>query len=227
MLQVDCGIKSHLKHCGCMVDLFGRLGVEKVRSLARDRGLKKTPGWNTIEVNNKVEVFCTGNQTHPKCKEIYPELRSLIAKMKTLGYVPDYSFVLQDVEDDEKEHILSKDLYTNLLTCSNANGGVDGSERLQKSRILKKLLKDQEAAGRIYGAICSSSAVLHKHSLPKEKRATAHPYVISKLTNEVVNGTKVVVDGKVIISRGLALAITSKHFGHGSARFKKCCCPKS
>ncbi|TXG64297.1 hypothetical protein EZV62_011291 [Acer yangbiense] len=103
-------------------------------------------------------------------------------------------------------------------------GGVSGAERLQKSRILKKLLKEQEAAGRIYGAICSSPAVLHEHGLLKEKRATAHPSVISKLTNEVVNGTKVVVDGKVITSRGLAtvtdfaLAIVSKLFGHGRAR---------
>lgn len=80
--------------------------VEKVRSLARDRGLKKTPGWSSIEVNNKVDVFYTGNQTHPKCVEIYKELKVLTARMKSLGYIPDYSFVLQDVEDDEKEHIL-------------------------------------------------------------------------------------------------------------------------
>ncbi|KAL5788329.1 hypothetical protein ACOSP7_005278 [Xanthoceras sorbifolium] len=103
-------------------------------------------------------------------------------------------------------------------------GGVVGAEKLQKSRILKKLLKEQEAAGRIYGAVCSSPVVLHTHGLLKEKRATAHPSVISKLTNEVVNGTKVVVDGKVITSRGLAtvtdfaLAIVGKLFGHGRAR---------
>lgn len=53
---------------------------------------------------------------------------------------------------------------------------------------------------------------------------TAHPSVISKLTNEVVNGTKVVVDAKVITSGGLAtvtdfaLAIVSKLFGHTRAR---------
>ncbi|KAL5788324.1 hypothetical protein ACOSP7_005273 [Xanthoceras sorbifolium] len=177
LMQGECGIKPHLKHYGCMVDLYGRAGqlgmaykfiinmpirpdasvwgallgacrihgnvelgayasdrlfevdsenvgyyvlmsnmyanvgkwegVDKVRSLARDRGLKKTPGWSSTEVNNKVEVFYTGNQTHPKCEEIYQELRILTAKMKTLGYVPDHSFVLQDVEDDEKEHILT------------------------------------------------------------------------------------------------------------------------
>ncbi|XP_044491127.1 protein DJ-1 homolog C isoform X3 [Mangifera indica] len=103
-------------------------------------------------------------------------------------------------------------------------GGVTGAERLQKSRILKKLLKEQEAAGRIYGAVCSSPLVLHKHGLLMEKRVTAHPSVISKLTNEVVNGTKVVVDAKVITNGGLAtvtdfaLAIVSKLFGHTRAR---------
>ncbi|KAH9656019.1 protein DJ-1 [Citrus sinensis] len=103
-------------------------------------------------------------------------------------------------------------------------GGVAGAERLQKSRILKKLLKEQKVAGRIYGAVCSSPIVLHKHGLLKAKKATAHPSVIGKLTNEVVNGTKVVVDGKVITSRGLAnvidfaLAIVSKFFGHARTR---------
>lgn len=82
-------------------------GVEKVRSLARNRGLSKTPGWSSIEVNNNVDVFYTANQSHPKCQEIYQKLSDLTAKMKSLGYVPDFSFVLQDVEDDEKEHILN------------------------------------------------------------------------------------------------------------------------
>ncbi|KAL0546516.1 hypothetical protein IC582_016427 [Cucumis melo] len=82
-------------------------GADVVRSKARERGLKKTPGWSSIEVDKKIDVFYTGNQTHPKCEEIYSELRNLTAKMKSIGYVPDYNFVLQDVEDDEKENILT------------------------------------------------------------------------------------------------------------------------
>lgn len=69
--------------------------------------MKKTPGWSSIELNNQIEVFYTGNQSHPQCDEIYKELGILTAKMKTLGYTPDYTFVLQDVEDDEKEQILT------------------------------------------------------------------------------------------------------------------------
>ncbi|OMO74088.1 ThiJ/PfpI [Corchorus capsularis] len=102
-------------------------------------------------------------------------------------------------------------------------GGVAGAERLQKSRILKKLLREQDAAGRICGAVCSSPKVLHKHGLLKEKKATAHPSFLKELTN-VVDGPKVVIDGNLITSRGLAtvsdfaLAIVSKFFGDARAR---------
>ncbi|KAK3015039.1 hypothetical protein RJ639_005564, partial [Escallonia herrerae] len=102
-------------------------------------------------------------------------------------------------------------------------GGTVGAERLHKSKVLKKLLKEQESAGRMYGAICSSPAILHRQGLLKDKRATGHPSVISKFNNKV-DGSRVVVDGKVITSRGLAsaidfaLAIVSKLYGHARAR---------
>ncbi|KAL8518888.1 hypothetical protein ACS0TY_010014 [Phlomoides rotata] len=87
---------------------FGRWeGVDEVRSLARDRGLWKTPGWSSIELDNRVEVFYMGSQHQPQYEEIQKELAILNAKMKGLGYTPDLRFVLQDVEDDEKEHVLS------------------------------------------------------------------------------------------------------------------------
>ncbi|CAK9159028.1 unnamed protein product [Ilex paraguariensis] len=103
-------------------------------------------------------------------------------------------------------------------------GGIIGAERLHKSRVLKKLLKDQESAGRIYGAICSSLTILYRQGLLKDKRATAHPSVISFLNNEDVKGSRVVIDGKLITSRGLATAIdfaldiVSKLFGYARAR---------
>ncbi|KAL9688399.1 hypothetical protein QQ045_032820 [Rhodiola kirilowii] len=82
-------------------------GVKNVRSLARGKGLVKTPGWSSIELNNMIDVFYTATESHPQLDEIYKELGLLLPKMKALGYVPDFSFVLQDVEDDEKEHILT------------------------------------------------------------------------------------------------------------------------
>ncbi|KAL1290452.1 hypothetical protein AAHE18_20G130800 [Arachis hypogaea] len=103
-------------------------------------------------------------------------------------------------------------------------GGTAGTERLSKSRILKKLLKEQNSAGRIYGAICSSLSILHKQGLLKNKRAAAHSLIIDKAEDEAINGAAVVIDGKLITSEGLstvtdfALAVVNKLFGNGRAR---------
>ncbi|KAK9166344.1 hypothetical protein Scep_001535 [Stephania cephalantha] len=103
-------------------------------------------------------------------------------------------------------------------------GGIAGAERLQKSRLLKKLLKEQELAGRIYGAVRSSSEILHKQGLLKNKRVTAHPSIISKITCQIGDNAGVVIDGNLITSKGLstatdfALAIVGKLFGHARAR---------
>ncbi|GMH26576.1 hypothetical protein Nepgr_028419 [Nepenthes gracilis] len=113
-------------------------------------------------------------------------------------------------------------------------GDVSGLDRLNKSKVLKKLLKEQELAGRIYGAICSSPALMQKQGLLKEsdasimkkqdKRATARHSVINKLKSKLLNGSGVVIDGKIITGSGLttvtdfALAIVSKFFGHTRAK---------
>ena len=58
----------------------------------------------------------------------------------------------------------------------------------------------------------------------QDKKVIAHPSIVSTLTSEVVKCATVVIDGKLITSRGLALvtkfslAIISKLFGHARAR---------
>ncbi|KAI3805051.1 hypothetical protein L1987_27061 [Smallanthus sonchifolius] len=103
-------------------------------------------------------------------------------------------------------------------------GGVSGVERLHKSRILKRLLKEQVSSGRKYGAICSSPSILQKQGLLQNKKATAHPSVVSMLDSNTIVSSQVVVDGRLITCRGLssapefALAIIAKFFGHGRAK---------
>ncbi|QCD83234.1 protein DJ-1 homolog C [Vigna unguiculata] len=120
--------------------------------------------------------------------------------------------------------ILIKDAQESAHDLIILPGGTAGTQRLSKSRILKKLLKEQNSAGRIYGAICSSLSILHKQGLLKDKMATAHPSVLDKVNDEAINGAKVVIDGNLITSEGLAtvtdfaLAIVSKLFGNGRAK---------
>eukprot|EP01018_Ginkgo_biloba_P019771 Gb_28393 [translate_table: standard] len=80
--------------------------VAKVRKMMRDRGLKKTPGYSLIEVNNRVQKFFVGDRSHPQSEKIYATWETLAGQMEAAGYVPNTNFVLHDVEEEVKEHML-------------------------------------------------------------------------------------------------------------------------
>eukprot|EP01018_Ginkgo_biloba_P030840 Gb_14956 [translate_table: standard] len=80
--------------------------VSTVRKRLRDKGLKKSPGRSWIKIKNKVHAFVVADRSHPQSEKIYAMLETLAGKMKEAGYVPDTSFVLHDVEEEEKENIL-------------------------------------------------------------------------------------------------------------------------
>ncbi len=87
-------------------------------------------------------------------------------------------------------------------------GGMPGAERLRDCPELARLLKDQAAAGRLYGAICASPVVvLQHHGLLAGRRATAHPSFASQLPNQESVAERVVVDGNCVTSRGPGTAI--------------------
>ncbi|XP_031475022.1 pentatricopeptide repeat-containing protein At3g16610-like [Nymphaea colorata] len=77
-----------------------------IRIMQKDMGFRKSPGCSWIEIGNTIHAFVGGDQSHPQSAHIYELLEELLGKIKKLGYQPDTSFVLQDVEEEEKEHIL-------------------------------------------------------------------------------------------------------------------------
>eukprot|EP01018_Ginkgo_biloba_P034626 Gb_37254 [translate_table: standard] len=80
--------------------------IEKVRKIMKDKRVEKKPGCSWIEVNRQVHVFSVGDRSHPQMEKIYSELERLSRQMRTAGYVPDTRFVLNDVEEEQKEQIL-------------------------------------------------------------------------------------------------------------------------
>ncbi|RZC78180.1 hypothetical protein C5167_002400 [Papaver somniferum] len=81
-------------------------GVAKVRRLMSSRGIRKEKACTWIEIRGKVYVFESGDRSHLLHKEIYSYLEELIKKMKKIGYVPNLSLVVQNVDDQRKEEIL-------------------------------------------------------------------------------------------------------------------------
>ena len=87
-------------------------------------------------------------------------------------------------------------------------GGIPGAEHLRDSQELLTLLRAQKAADKVYSAICASPAVvLEHHGLIGDKKATAYPGYSDNLSNQEAVESRVVIDGKIVTSRGPGTAI--------------------
>ena len=80
--------------------------VDRIRDVMKVKGLRKNPGYSWIEIGHKVHTLLAGDKSHPQMEEILEKLDKLSIEMKKCGYLPKTSFVLQDVEEQDKEQIL-------------------------------------------------------------------------------------------------------------------------
>lgn len=78
----------------------------ETRKLMRDRGVTKNPGCSWIQVRNRVHTFVVGDKSNDQSDEIYRFLDYMGEKMRIAGYLPNTDFVLQDVDQEEKEEVL-------------------------------------------------------------------------------------------------------------------------
>lgn len=74
-------------------NMYAELGrwrdVFRVRKQMRQQGVVKQPGCSWIEIQGCVHIFMVKDKRHPKRKEIYFILKTLITQMKRAGYIPD------------------------------------------------------------------------------------------------------------------------------------------
>lgn len=81
--------------------------VAELRKVMSIRNVSKTPGSSWIEYGKKVHMFTCGDlTTHPEHKLIVGMLERLDGLLKEAGYSPDGSFVLHDVDEEQKAHNL-------------------------------------------------------------------------------------------------------------------------
>jgi len=104
-------------------------------------------------------------------------------------------------------------------------GGMPGAENLRDSQTLQQMLIEQEKAGRLFGAICASPAVvLAHHGLLKNRQATCYPAFAEKLPHPCPDESSVVIDKNCITSRGpgtalaFALELLNQLFGEPTAQ---------
>ncbi|XP_027366689.1 pentatricopeptide repeat-containing protein At5g43790 [Abrus precatorius] len=81
--------------------------VKRVRMLMKDHRVNKLPGFSLVEINGAMHEFLTGDKTHPFSKEIYLKIGEINRRLQEYGYKPRTSEVLFDVEEEDKEGVLS------------------------------------------------------------------------------------------------------------------------
>ncbi|KAL3534540.1 hypothetical protein ACH5RR_003001 [Cinchona calisaya] len=93
-----------------LANLYANAGrwedVANVRKLMNDRGVKKAPGFSVIELEGAVSEFIAGGRTHPQAKEIYAKVNEMLARIRSVGYVPVTDGVLHDISEEERENPL-------------------------------------------------------------------------------------------------------------------------
>ncbi|XP_011623351.1 pentatricopeptide repeat-containing protein At5g39680 [Amborella trichopoda] len=78
----------------------------EVRRLMKENNVKKEPGVSWIQLRNKTHVFVSKDRKHMQWNEIYEKLEEVFVQIKLVGYAPDITSVLHDVEEEQKEEYL-------------------------------------------------------------------------------------------------------------------------
>jgi 4-methyl-5(b-hydroxyethyl)-thiazole monophosphate biosynthesis len=86
-------------------------------------------------------------------------------------------------------------------------GGLPGAEHLNNDERIKTLLIKMANSEKFTAAICAAPKVLVNAGLLENKKATSYPGVLEGTENISISNDAVVIDGKVITSRGPGTAM--------------------
>ncbi|KAJ7946402.1 Pentatricopeptide repeat-containing protein [Quillaja saponaria] len=81
--------------------------VVNTRRMMKNVNIQKFPGSSSIEVDNAVYEFLSGDKSHPKSKEIYQMLAEVLDRVKHAGYEPLIDSTVQDFDEQEKQQALA------------------------------------------------------------------------------------------------------------------------
>ncbi|KAG9140567.1 hypothetical protein Leryth_016062 [Lithospermum erythrorhizon] len=96
----------------CLSNIYALDGrwseVARIRGEMKRKGSMKQPGCSWVTQKGVRHTFVSGDKSHPLREKIYEKLDWLREKLKAVGYVPHGNLALHDVEDEQKEVILSQ-----------------------------------------------------------------------------------------------------------------------
>lgn len=91
-------------------NMYASLGdweeVVRVRMRMKEMDIRKDPGCSYIELDGVIHEFLVEDDTHSKAKEIHLMLKEMNRQMGLLGYRPNTSQVLLNMDDEDKASAL-------------------------------------------------------------------------------------------------------------------------
>ncbi|XP_058088533.1 pentatricopeptide repeat-containing protein At5g48910-like [Magnolia sinica] len=91
--------------------------VTRIRSMMKESGVRKVPGSSRIVVDGDIHEFLAGKEINLRYRYmVLSKLEEMMCRLKMEGYEPDLTQVLVDVEEEEKEGLLS--LHSEKLAIS-------------------------------------------------------------------------------------------------------------
>lgn len=126
--------------------------ARQVRKVMEDHGIRKPPGWSYIELGGAIHRFVASDKSHPQGKEIELMLKDMAMRLKSAGYVPNTAQVMFDIDEEEKESVVSYHseklaLAFGLMYCS----PTDTIRIVKNLRICADCHKAFKLASEIYG----------------------------------------------------------------------------
>ncbi|XP_022767277.1 pentatricopeptide repeat-containing protein At3g62890-like [Durio zibethinus] len=79
----------------------------RVRKVMEYRGIQKPPGWSYIELQGTLHRFMASDKSHLQDKGIESMLQDMAMRLKYAGYVPNTEQVVFDIDEEEKETVVS------------------------------------------------------------------------------------------------------------------------
>ncbi|XP_071720792.1 pentatricopeptide repeat-containing protein At2g29760, chloroplastic-like [Rutidosis leptorrhynchoides] len=151
-------------------NIYANLGkwdkVAMIRKRMKDVGLKKERGCSSIEVDGVFHEFIVGDNTHTQSKSIYRKLNEVFERLKLNGYEPNWSQVLQCVEEkDMQEQALH--LHSEKLAI------VFGLIRLNKSQPIR-VMKNLRVCGDCHNVAKLISKVYDREILLRDRYRFHH-----------------------------------------------------
>ncbi len=86
-------------------------------------------------------------------------------------------------------------------------GGIPGAPNLAENDLVLKVVKQTAARKHYTAAVCAAPFVLEKAGVIKNKKVTSHPGTAEKILTGIHQGTRVVIDSKVITGQACGSAM--------------------